>query len=82
MYTEPEIEDFKPKDDVYDFLLEPFSRDQWVQIIGDEVSIYYNNGLLPPEHIETRKVIKLIFIIIIIRNGPNLLFNGLLLVLI
>ena len=54
-FEPPVIPEFKPKDNLKSWLLDPKGRDQFAMVKGDEVGIYYHNRGEAPEPVSVRQ---------------------------
>ncbi|KAJ3287790.1 Translation initiation factor 3 subunit b [Borealophlyctis nickersoniae] len=53
-FEEPPAEEYKEKEHLKSWLLDPRARDQWVMMRGEEVGIYWNNKGEQPDLVHTR----------------------------
>lgn len=55
-YVEPEVAEYKPKEHLKSWLMDPQARDQFVMYRGDDVTIYWNNKAEKPEFVKSKNV--------------------------
>lgn len=87
-YVEPEVAEYKPKEHLKSWLMDPQARDQFVMYRGDDVTIYWNNKAEKPEFVKSKNVCvtfwgrkgssSLVFFLMlcVYRTGPKCICNG------